>query len=78
MFSFFGGSKPVAVVSGVKEKSLKDMAVDRGVKEKHGNQRYVIYNASSSSEEEVNKWFQQVDFEKKRNRHLNNFSFQDV
>ena len=76
MFSFFGGSKPVAVDSGVKEKSLKDMAVDRGVKEKLGNQRYVIYNASS--EEEVNKWFQQVDLEKKRNRHLNNFSFQDV
>ena len=46
----------MAVDSGVKEKSLKDMDVDRGVKEKLGNQRYVIYNASSS-EEEVNNIF---------------------
>ena len=65
MFSFFGGSKPVAVDSGVKKKSLKDMVVNRGVKEKLGNLRYVIYNASS--EEEVNKWVQQVDLEKKGN-----------
>ena len=50
MFSFFGGSKPVAVDSGVKEKSSTYMTVDSDVKEKVGNQRYGIYNQSCKEE----------------------------
>ena len=34
----------MAVDGGVKEKSLKHRAVDRGVTGKIGNQSYVIYN----------------------------------
>ena len=48
----------MTVDSGVKEKSSKHMAVDSVVKEKVGNQRYVIYNPFCKEEVKINcnKW----------------------